>query len=212
MPRLNNPKIYHIVHVSRLASIIKDGGLLCDAMVNQNGKPGEVIGMSSIKERRLSSSLSSYPDLCVGDCVPFYFCPRSVMLYVIDKANHEELSYKDGQVPILHLEADLHQVVRWANANDRRWVFTSSNAGSYYFDDYSNLADLDEIDWDAVRATNWRMCKEEKQAEFLIEESLPWELISRIGVVRRSVYDRVQRILRRASHQPSLEIMQDWYY
>ncbi|MBE7527723.1 MAG: DUF4433 domain-containing protein [Burkholderiales bacterium] len=35
-------------------------------------------GVAQIKQRRLTSCLNSYPDLRVGDCVPFYFCPRSV--------------------------------------------------------------------------------------------------------------------------------------
>lgn len=56
--------------------------------------------------------LNSHPGLYVGQCVPFYFCPRSVMLYVIYCANHDELSYRGGQGPILHLEADLYETVR----------------------------------------------------------------------------------------------------
>ena len=67
--------------------------------------------MNQIKERRLKElTLSSHPGLHVGDCVPFYFCPRSIMLYLIYRANHPELAYRGGQKPIVHLEADLQQV------------------------------------------------------------------------------------------------------
>ena len=76
---------------------------------------GTTIGMSSIKKRRLKLKLTSHPDLHVGDCVPFYFCPRSVMLYVIHMANHAELTYRGGQESIVHLEAGLHEAVAWAN-------------------------------------------------------------------------------------------------
>lgn len=38
----------------------------------------------------------------VGDCVPFYFCPRSVMLYVIRKGVHQGLACQDGQKPSDH--------------------------------------------------------------------------------------------------------------
>ena len=72
---------------------------------------GTTIGMSHIKQRRLTYRLSSHPRLRVGDCVPFYFCPRSVMLYVIHRADNEGLQYRDGQGPIVHLEADLHEAV-----------------------------------------------------------------------------------------------------
>ena len=137
------PKIYHIVHVDRLPSIIADGYLWCDTVMDSNeADTGTTVGINNIKQRRRQLTLSSHSSLHVGDCVPFYFCPRSVMLYVISMAN-PELSYRDGQGPIVHLEADLRQSVDWADANERRWAFTSSNAASSYFEDFSDLDDLD---------------------------------------------------------------------
>lgn len=105
------PKIYHIAHVDRLPSIMADGFLWCDAEVVRRAPAGTTIGMNNIKQRRLHElRLSSHPDLHVGDCVPFYFCPRSVMLFLIHRRN-QELAYTGGQEPILHFEADLHAAV-----------------------------------------------------------------------------------------------------
>ena len=169
--------------------------------------------MNEIKRRRLTElRLDSHPDVHVGDCVPFYFCPRSVMLYVISRANHPELQYRGGQGPIIHLEADLRATVEWAEENDLRWAFTLSNAGARYFEDRANLEQLDEIDWDAVAARDWRQCKEGKQAEFLVEERFPWELVSRIGVRSRSVFLHATAELDGAEHRPALEVRPDWYY
>jgi hypothetical protein len=166
-----------------------------------------------IKQRRLNElTLNSYPDLHVGDCVPFYFCPRSIMLYLIHQANHPELDYRGGQGPIVHLEADLQKTVAWAEARGQRWAFTLSNAGAYYFEDRCDLAHLVEIDWDAVQAEAWRQCKEGKQAEFLIESQFPWELVSRIGVRSQQVYSQVTTALQAAVHKPRIEIKPDWYY
>ena len=146
-------KIYHIVHVDRLPSIVADGLLWCDAEIVRRAPAGTTIGMTGIKQRRLSElRLSSHPDLHVGDCVPFYFCPRSVMLYLIYQGNHPELVYRGGQSPILHFQADLNAVVAWANAQAARWAFTLSNAGSYFFEDRSDLACLNEVNWTAVQA------------------------------------------------------------
>ncbi len=97
VPVPSHPKIYHIAHVDRLPSIVADGFLWCDAEVIRREPAGTTIGMSSIKQRRLTLPLSSYPDLHVGDCVPFYFCPRSVMLYLIHRGNHPELDYRGGK-------------------------------------------------------------------------------------------------------------------
>ena len=208
-----NPKIYHIVHVDRLSSIISDENLWCDTVMDSSHvNTGTTIGIGNIKQRRHTLPLSSHPGLRVGDCVPFYFCPRSVMLYVISRANHPELSYQGGQGPIIHLEADLREAVAWADLNERRWAFTSSNAGSYYFNDFSDLDNLDRLDWDAIQAFQWSGRRELKQAEFLVERSFPWSMISRIGVHSRVIHDRVLEMLRASAHRPPIQIKPSWYY
>ena len=213
MPAPADPKIYHIVHVDRLPPIIAAGGLLCDATIAEREPVGTTIGMNDIKQRRLSElRLNSHLGLYVGECVPFYFCPRSVMLYVIGRANHPQLSYRGGQDPIVHLEADLRATVAWAEEQDLRWAFTLSNAGARYFEDRSDLRQLDEIEWDAVEATDWRRCKEGKQAEFLIEQRFPWELVSRIGVRSQQVCYRTEAVLETTAYRPPVEIRPAWYY
>ena len=213
MPVPVNPKIYHIVHVDRLPSIIADGGLLCDAEIARRDAVGTTIGMNDLKRKRLTERrLQTYPDLLVGACVPFYFCPRSVMLYVIKQANHPDLSYRGGQGPIVHLQADLRATVAWAERFNLRWAFTLSNASAYYFEDRIDLARLHEIDWRAVGAPSWQHCKEGKQAEFLVERRFSWELVSRIGVLSRQVSHQVATALEESAHRPSVEIRREWYY
>ena len=140
------------------------------------------------------------------------FCPRSVMLYVISMRNHAELAYRGGQEPIVHLEADLRDVVAWANGVSHSWAFTTSNAGSYYFNDYSDLAYLNKINWDAIAANDWRGLKEGKQAEFLVEYSFPWNLVSRIGVFSTQEHTRVIASIPTGAHQPTVQVKRDWYY
>ena len=209
------PKIFHIVHVDRLPSIIHDGALLCDATVAQRRSPGTSIGMNSIKRRRLTElRLKSCPGLHVGECVPFYFCPRSVMLHRIHitEADDPELDYYGGQESIVHLESDFHQAVKWANTNVRYWAFTTSNAGAYNFEDYASLRDLVKIDWGAVNAYSWQSVRDAKQAEFLVEREFPWELISRIAVRSRQMRQRVLEALQETDHRPPVEIRPSWYY
>lgn len=219
MPVPAQPKLYHILHVDRLESVLAAGELWSDAIVRDRDCGGTTIGMSSIKRRRLEENrLTSHPDLFVGSCVPFYLCPRSIMLYLIRQANHDELTYRGGQGPIIHLEADLRAAVDWAEENDRRWAFTLSNAGSYYFEDRADLADLGDINWEAVEARRWSgagvdpSLKEGKQAEFLVEDSFPWQLVERIGVRSDGVYQQVSQILADRIPRPVLEVQRDWYY
>jgi hypothetical protein len=211
------PKIYHIAHVDRLPSIIGDSALWCDAEVARRDLGGSTIGMGTIKQRRLTAlHLTSHPDLHVGDCVPFYFCPRSVMLYVIYKANHPELTYRGGQGPIVHLEADLHATVAWAGQNQMRWAFTTSNAASGYFEDYADQTELGRVDWEAIRARDWVRHREGKQAEFLIEGRFPWHLVERVGVkdaeVQQTAVRAIEANVTTPAHRPSVDVVPIWYY
>ena len=207
------PKIYHIVHVDRLPSIVTDGYLWCDAEIVQRTPLGTTIGMSNIKQRRLNElTLSSHQNLYVGACVPFYFCPRSIMLYLIYQANHPELAYRGGQGTIIHLEADLLASVAWAEQNGRRWAFTLSNAGSRFFEDRCDLRQLDELDWTAIHARDWQSHKEGKQAEFLLEHSFPWHLVERVGVYSRATYQQTVNSLPISSYRTPIAVIPEWYY
>jgi hypothetical protein len=208
-----HPKIYHIAHIENLASIVADGCLWSDAEM-QKRCSATVIGMNAIKLRRLSLSVTCHRPSCVGDYVPFYFCSRSIMLYVIHCRNHPELSYRGGQEPIVHLESDLHTTINWAESRGMRWAFSLSNAGAAYAQFRARINQLNEINWDAVSALDFRAAdiKEGKQAEFLIETLFPWSLVSRIGVHSLRFEQEVADITMHSVHRPVIEIRPDWYY
>jgi len=213
MPIPANPKLFHIIHVDRLVSVIATGSLLCDAQIAAQGAMGTTIGMSSIKQRRLQElTLTTHPNLHVGQCVPFYFCPRSIMLYLIYQANHPDLDYKGGQGSIVHFQADLNALVAWANQQQRRWAFTLSNAGSRFFEDRKDLSDLHELDWQAIQTSDWQSCKDGKQAEFLVELDFPWHLIEEIGVRSQHSYQQVMNALQATPHRPAVSLKPEWYY
>jgi hypothetical protein len=114
----------------------------------------------------------------------------------------------------VHLECDLNKAIRWANSVGQRWAFTLSNAGSRYFEDRCDTAQLCEIDWTAVKTNDWSnpATQEAKQAEFLVEESFPWELIERIGVHSAAVGHRAASALQLSGHRPPIEVKTSWYY
>lgn len=209
------PKIYHITHVDNLPAIVREGVLLSDATIAARGGPNVTIGMSEIKRRRIEEiTVSCHPETKVGDYVPFYFCPRSVMLYLLYRANHQDLTYRGGQEPILHLEADLHEVVQWADREGLRWAFSLSNAGSYYVEFRDRLDELDLINWAAVSETDFRSpdVKEGKQAEFLVHGTFPWEFVRRIGVCSAGIKAQSEAALEGATYRPPVEILRHWYY
>jgi hypothetical protein len=128
--------------------------------------------------------------------------------------NSPDIVYHGGQAPIIHLVADLHKTVEWAESNNLRWAFTTSNAGARYFEDYANLNELSNIDWQAVNSEQWsdREIKEKKQAEFLLECRFPWELVEEIGVYSQHQFQHVNDIIGSKKNGLHIKIQKVWYY
>ena len=207
-------KIYHITHISNLQSIIETGGLWCDSHVTSNGVTVKGIAHEHIKERRRRRTVDVNPGGNLCDYVPFYFCPRSPMLYSIHKGNVE--CYRGGQDNILHLEAQIDQVVQ----RGLSFVFTDGHAEMTISRFYTDLCDLDVIDWDLMQSTWWNDTlefpdrKRRRQAEFLVQYFFPWELISKIGVRLVRIQTQVQSIIEQTTKfpHPIVEQELDWYY
>ena len=176
-----NPEVFHITHVSNLPSILSMGRLLSHAaVVNGNIGPTK-IGYDHIKARRRLRAVPVAAQGYLGDYVPFYFCPRSVMLFVIHKSNSASLGYTGGQQPVVHLVSTVSALC----ASGRPWAFTERHAELIYAQYYDSLQGLGQLDWAAISATIWStddQAREKKQAEFLVHDWCPWSAITRIGV------------------------------
>ncbi len=174
-------QIIHITHIGNLSSILKNNALYSDKLQLDMNLCERNIGMETIKQRRLKLPVHCNPDTMVGEYVPFYFYTNSSKLYFIHKDNCD-LTYFGGEENIIHLVSYLKTATDWANENNKLWAFSKSNAGAYFCNFYNSLNDLDKINWKAVQSKDWINCKEEKQAEFLIQEQFAFYKISYIGV------------------------------
>ena len=217
MPQPSRVAIYHITHIDNLASIISDGCLWSDRRIESDATPRVVIGYDHIKQRRATQiAVSCHPDTMVGDFVPFYFCPRSPMLYKISRRDGD-LAWRGGQGDIVHLVSTVRIAI--AAAAGRPWAFSDGNAGAGYTQFSANAEELPTfVNWDAVEAKWWSgpqadpATMSKKMAEFLVHEQFPWTAFRQIGVINQSVADRVKQIIANADHQPQVTVRRQWYY
>ena len=208
------PKIYHITHLENLSKISEEGVLWSDSKRIELKLECQVVGMYGIKKRRLEDlQVKCHPTTMVGEYVPFYFCSRSIMLYILHMGNNPELTYRGGQQPIVHLVADLHETVAWADTQQRLWALSNCNAGTYYADFSASLGGLEKIEWTAVEAPDFSngFVMEKKQAEFLFHESFPWVLVRQIGVINSAIAAQVNSILENVDHKPAVSVERAWY-
>ncbi len=210
-----SPKIYHITHIDNLANIVAKSGLISDANRIASGLICSLVGMSTIKQRRLDEiEVACHPGTKVGQYVPFYFCPRSLMLYILHMGNHPDVSYRGSQQPIIHLQADFHTTIQWANEHNIPWAFSNGNAGAYLTTFHNHPSQLHQLNWDAITATDFRdaTVKEGKQAEFLMFDVFPWTLIEKIGTIDAAMATKVNETLMHVDYHPPVTIEPRWYF
>lgn len=204
-------KLYHITHLRNLRKIIECGCLKSDRLM-ADSKGGHVtIGSSKIKRRRLEElTVKCHQGTFVGDYVPFYFCPRSPMLYMIERRS-SEVVYDGGQHEVVHLVTSVEAAVE----TGKRYAYSATNAGARYTVFHRDLSKLDEkLDWASIKATFWGDpgVKEKKQAEFLVHETFPWTSIKGIGTFDKKVSDKVVEILSAVAYAPPVAVRRGWYY
>ncbi|MFK0214956.1 DUF4433 domain-containing protein [Streptomyces sp. NPDC090298] len=212
-PAQNRP-IYHITHIRNLSDILTSQALLCESAVAQQGVSYMDIGMPSIKDRRRRTVVSCHPGGTPCDYVPFYFGPRSPMLYSIYRGNVP--SYREGQDPVVYLVTTLASV----RATGRTAVFTEGNAGAGFVDFHADDASLLEktIDWDLMQERYWFDTPDDparanrRQAEYLVHGSVPSGAIQNIVVRTEARAEQAREVIAEFGIDLPVVVYNGWYY
>lgn len=206
------PAIYHITHIRNLPLILEHGCLWCDNEKAARQLDTVSIAYQHIKQRRAVRLVPVCRGGTLADYVPFYFAPRSPMLYANYRGNVE--GYTEGQRPVLHLVSSTERVA----ASGLPFTFTNGHAEMLTSSFYEDLADLDKVDWEVMKAVIWRDTDDDmtrkwrRQAEFLVHNHFPVNLIAGIGVISNKIADSVKQILAETGHQIPVAVRPNWYY
>ena len=205
--------IYHITHINNLPLILKSRGLFPKNELVQQEVNHLDIAYERIQDRRARIPVPCGAGGVLHDYVPFYFAPRSPMLYAIH--NGRVAGYTQGQNPIIYLVAQAEII----KSEGIPFAFTDGHAVIQYTEFYDNLSVLESsIDWAIMKDKYWADTPEDndrkrrRQAEFLVYQFCPWRLITKIGVKDRIIKLQIEKILENIDHQPDIKVYADWYY
>lgn len=199
--------LYHITDVTNLEGITARGGLLSDIAISQAGGPTLMIGHANIKLRRMTQyRIPCAGNRLVGEFVPFYYCPRSPMLYTMNRGSTG--LPPGGQSSVVHLVTTVQAALDVGHP----WAISDSNAGSNYAQFFSDVEKLDTLNWEAINARIWHTVTSAKQAEFLVADMFPWASIKGIGCHNATTQSQVNAILKDCPHKPKVLTKPDWYY
>ena len=204
--------VAHFTHIDNLARIAVEG-LRCDSDARDRHCVTEV-GEPSIKARRRGRRVKVEPGGAVADYVPFYFAPRSPMLYLINA----------GGVP--SFTGDSHDVVYLMSTVEKLHaagvllVFTDRNAALEVAKHSPHMPDLDAfVDWELMRARYWENIdddpdrKERRMAECLAHRAVPWSAFTAIAVFDEAREARTRQILDSvAVDGPPINVRPEFYF
>ena len=202
--------IYRITHYKNLPFILQNG-IHCPNSDIQN--PDFIqIGFPSLISKRDNRPVPVEPFGTLADYVPFYFTPKSPMLYVITMGNHPEV-IKTPPEEIIYIVSSIERLEELKI----KYVFTDRHAKLAYAQFYTKYSDLKKLNWDIIKDDKWGTQygpekKEIKQAECLIYKYLPLSAIIGIGCKTEGLYNIVKTMIQTSKQKIIIKIKPEWYY
>lgn len=200
-----------ITDFNNLESILQNGSLLASNVVKAKGVEYENIAHNNIQDRRSTKEVPLPPRGNLHDYVPFYFAPKSPMLYAIHKGQVE--GYDKGQEQIIYLITRT-DIIHHSGLD---YVFTDGHAVMGFTDFFKNLEDLDKIDWEVMVSRFWFDTEEDpdrkrrRQAEFLVHKDVPIDLLLGFAVKNEKMSRKVEELIRKFNIDKPVAI-RPWYY
>lgn len=224
MPAPRPTRLFHITAIANLPAILAAGALLSKNGGAAVGINYQNIAHAGAQGARAARAVPNPPGGLVHDYVPFYFAPRSPMLFAINGGRVAGCPWR--QSDIVHFETTVESVV----AVGRSFVFYDRNATLAFSTAYTDLAQLDTVvAWDLITEAPLLdgYCKfwqnnpsvaryadrmERRQAEFLVRDRAPLDCMTRLGVIDAARQEQVQRLLAQAGVVLTVDIMPAWYF
>lgn len=211
-PNLNPEKalIWRITHCNNLPWIL-DNGLHCG---NSNIKaPHWVsIGNPELTGKRASHPVPLPPGGYLNDYVPFYFTPFSVMMRNIHTGWGGVEQRPNAEIVILVSS------IRHVHKLGLRYLFTDSHAYYQYANFYSDLADLDKIDWPLLQRRDFKRDPDDPakferyQAEALIHEHLPIQGVLGIVCCTEALKQSTELEIKARNLSLQVHVRTGWYF
>ncbi|EJL71281.1 type II toxin-antitoxin system toxin DNA ADP-ribosyl transferase DarT [Chryseobacterium populi] len=202
---------YRITHISNLSLLLQNG------IVNKhhpNASQNYVdIGNPEIIDVRsaMPVKISNYG--MIGDYVPFYFTPKSMMLFNIITGYRHPLVLKRNRSEILVIRCLINDL-----ATLSQWFFTDGQGNDMASNHYNNLTNLEKIDWQSIQNSDFSKTDGDYdrprryQAEFLIFEQVPLIKIESLNVYNKHSADIVTNILNQYNINLAVNIQPQYFF
>ena len=206
--------IYRLTHRENLATIIPSKASLAPNMVPSSNQLYRKIHDQEVQSKRRNVRIPCGPGGVIHDYVPFYFGYLSPML--LNLKTGRVPGFSGGQSDLIYLVTACQKI----KAANLPFVFSDGHALTTVTAFSDDLNQLQIVDWGMVNQRYWTDTpadpdrQRRKQAEFLVHQKCPWDLIESIAVFDESAMQAVMKVLGAfpLKDRRSVSIRRDWYY
>ena len=202
--------IWRIVHRDNIPWLL-DNGLHCGN--SQCASPQWVnIGNAELTSKRATHPVPIAPGGYLNDYVPFYFTPFSVMMKNIHSGRGEVTQRSNDEIVIL--VSSIHHLQQ----HRIPFVFTDSHAYYNWADFYSELANLNQVDWPLLQRRDFKRDADDPakferyQAEALVHQHCP--ISGLLGMVCYSddVKSKLEDLMAQRELALPVHVRKEWYF
>jgi hypothetical protein len=204
--------VVHFTHVNHLASIVEHG-LIADSTARAEGLLEVEVGNVGIKEARHRRIVPIAPYGVVADYVPFYFAPRSPMMFAIEQGTVP--TYAGGCDDLVYLVTTAERLLESGSPV----LFTDRNAVLAVASFVPTLGEADDlIDWPLMQERYWRSTedypdrRERRMAECLVHNQVLWDAFSRVVTRNRRGAALAQSTFDSLAIDTPVTVRSDWYF
>ena len=203
--------VYRIIHKDNLSDVLTHG------IVNkhhQNASKSFIsIGNLAIIDVRSSTAVRIEGYGNIGDYVPFYFTPRSIMLYNIITGYYAPKVPRRGKDEIVVIRCTIDTLIQRP-----RWFFTDGQANVGETKHYNALSSLNKIDWTSIQSSNFSKSdgdfdrQRRYQAEFLVQDLVPVECIESLYVYCEDTLALIEECIKTMKKKIPVHIHKPYFF
>jgi hypothetical protein len=193
-PALLDQRVYHVTHVSNLASILADGALVAPALASPS------VDVSSALTRELRQTAEVTGGGSVAEYVPFYLAPDADGWVELREGAEQPRWSAAARAAV---PTDFVLLVSTVRALGEVSLADGDAAGTYtrFASGEAVLGMLDRLHGSSTLAG----------AEALVRESVPLDAVQLVGVASDPVRDRVRGLLHDAGRSTKVVVYPPWF-
>jgi len=207
---VGDQRIYHLTHVRNLADMLTTGAILADVSESWTTRPAVDISSAETRESRRATAVSGLGSANVSEFVPFFLVPNATIWEDIRSDSPDPRLSSDARGAIaadfvLLVSTLKHAAEHTADGE----IVVSDGDAAHVLTRFGASTEASERMLRRLRSDD--NAETIVEAELLVKDRFPFELVTLVGVANDRARDEVRGILKSSEYSPKVAVYPPWF-